>query len=225
MAVLKILNENQEWIEVPAIPGPEGQSAYDVAVSNGFQGTEEEWLDSLSNRKWKHLRDITINSSLKDIMSTAEGTGMIFSFSTDKNGKPFSCTEFFIVFAGRPAFTNDYYAPLCIANLENSDFSKINSTKQFETSIVSGDGANNAYSSGTIDIISNTVIKTVGSQIRYAADDYASYVADIHLSASTDGKELVPWTNLAIGIWDPGTQAMSTQYGFAEGSQFWIYGR
>lgn len=28
-------------------PGPEGDSAYEVAVANGFVGTEAEWLDSL----------------------------------------------------------------------------------------------------------------------------------------------------------------------------------
>ena len=27
--------------------GPEGKSAYEVAVENGFTGTEEEWLASL----------------------------------------------------------------------------------------------------------------------------------------------------------------------------------
>jgi hypothetical protein len=30
-----------------ALPGLAGQSAYDIAVANGFVGTEEEWLDSL----------------------------------------------------------------------------------------------------------------------------------------------------------------------------------
>lgn len=29
------------------IPGPQGKSAYQVAVDNGFEGTEEEWLESL----------------------------------------------------------------------------------------------------------------------------------------------------------------------------------
>lgn len=29
--------------------GPEGPSAYDVAVENGFEGTEEEWLASLAD--------------------------------------------------------------------------------------------------------------------------------------------------------------------------------
>lgn len=30
------------------IVGPSGQSAYDVAVFNGFEGTEQQWLDTLS---------------------------------------------------------------------------------------------------------------------------------------------------------------------------------
>jgi len=29
--------------------GEDGLSAYEVAVANGFEGTEEEWLDSLNN--------------------------------------------------------------------------------------------------------------------------------------------------------------------------------
>lgn len=29
-------------------PGADGDSAYEVAVANGFVGTEQEWLDSLS---------------------------------------------------------------------------------------------------------------------------------------------------------------------------------
>lgn len=31
----------------PGPTGPEGKSAYDLAVENGFVGTEQEWLDSL----------------------------------------------------------------------------------------------------------------------------------------------------------------------------------
>jgi hypothetical protein len=34
---------------VPGPRGPEGDSAYDVAVANGFEGTEQEWLDSLGS--------------------------------------------------------------------------------------------------------------------------------------------------------------------------------
>lgn len=32
------------------IPGPNGKSAYEVAISNGFVGTEEEWLASLKGK-------------------------------------------------------------------------------------------------------------------------------------------------------------------------------
>lgn len=34
--------------EDSTIPGPQGKSAYQIALDNGFEGTEEEWLDSLS---------------------------------------------------------------------------------------------------------------------------------------------------------------------------------
>lgn len=39
--------------------GPPGLSAYEVAVKNGFKGTEQEWLDSLK----AHYEDIPIVSS------------------------------------------------------------------------------------------------------------------------------------------------------------------
>lgn len=35
------------WENVGEIQGPEGKSAYDLAVQNGFVGTMEEWLESL----------------------------------------------------------------------------------------------------------------------------------------------------------------------------------
>ena len=35
----------KEWID--SITGVEGKSAYQVAVANGYSGTEEEWLNSL----------------------------------------------------------------------------------------------------------------------------------------------------------------------------------
>ncbi len=36
----------QEWLD--SLVGPQGDSAYEVAVENGFVGTEEEWLESLN---------------------------------------------------------------------------------------------------------------------------------------------------------------------------------
>lgn len=45
MAIIKILNEQTG--EYEELPVARGESAYEVAVRNGFEGTEEEWLESL----------------------------------------------------------------------------------------------------------------------------------------------------------------------------------
>lgn len=41
----------EEQIESGALSGPQGESAYDIAVKDGFKGTEEEWLASLKGPK------------------------------------------------------------------------------------------------------------------------------------------------------------------------------
>ena len=42
-------------------PGKDGKSAYEIAVENGFDGTEEEWLDSLKGEP-----GTTVYSELSD---------------------------------------------------------------------------------------------------------------------------------------------------------------
>ena len=37
-------------VKVTGIRGKEGKSAYDIAVENGYIGTEEEWLKSLKGK-------------------------------------------------------------------------------------------------------------------------------------------------------------------------------
>ena len=44
-----------------------GQSAYEVAVKNGYQGTEKEWLASLQGTDGKNGTDLTA----QDIYETA----------------------------------------------------------------------------------------------------------------------------------------------------------
>lgn len=48
-------------------PGADGKSAYEIAVDEGFQGTEEEWLeslqgppgsDSISDEEWAEINTI-----------------------------------------------------------------------------------------------------------------------------------------------------------------------
>lgn len=73
--------------------GKDGKSAYEIAVDNGFEGTEEEWLESLKGEKGGGSSDyITItrtfteNDTSKGIAS--KGTGAFSSSSA------FRCTEF-----------------------------------------------------------------------------------------------------------------------------------
>jgi hypothetical protein len=39
-------------------PGPPGKSAYEIAVANGYTGTETEWLDSLkaAGKRYEHTQ-------------------------------------------------------------------------------------------------------------------------------------------------------------------------
>ena len=49
--ILRIKDPNtDQWVEVPAIAGA---SAYQVAVSNGYSGTEDQWLESLKGEPGK----------------------------------------------------------------------------------------------------------------------------------------------------------------------------
>ena len=43
----KLGNGLTRWIDLPYLSGPPGASAYNVAVINGFSGTQAEWLTSL----------------------------------------------------------------------------------------------------------------------------------------------------------------------------------
>ena len=51
--ILNVLNkETGEYVGIPAITGEngkDGKSAYEIALDNGFEGTEEEWLESLKS--------------------------------------------------------------------------------------------------------------------------------------------------------------------------------
>lgn len=44
MAIIKVRDKDGNYIDIPAL---QGESAYDIAVRNGFVGTEQEWLESM----------------------------------------------------------------------------------------------------------------------------------------------------------------------------------
>lgn len=58
MSDRNIFNENQQIINQYAVKG-NGLSAYDVAVKQGFKGTEKAWLDSLAGRNGKDSNSTT----------------------------------------------------------------------------------------------------------------------------------------------------------------------
>lgn len=45
--ILKIKDKQGNEIPIDAIRGEPGKSAYELALDNGFVGTEDEWLKSL----------------------------------------------------------------------------------------------------------------------------------------------------------------------------------
>ena len=51
MALMKVRDKDGNIKPILAIKGEQGDSAYQIAQADGFDGTEEEWLDSLIGRK------------------------------------------------------------------------------------------------------------------------------------------------------------------------------
>lgn len=67
----------EEIIKAAADLVPPGKSAYEIAVDNGFEGTEEEWLDSLHS-----VAPGSVSfTDLKDIPTTLSGYGITDAIS------------------------------------------------------------------------------------------------------------------------------------------------
>ena len=50
-------NFETEFRSTQYVKGEDGESAYEIAVANGFEGTEQEWLDSLKGEPGKPGKD------------------------------------------------------------------------------------------------------------------------------------------------------------------------
>ena len=57
------------------VVGADGKSAYDIAVDNGFEGTEDEWLESLKGK----------DGVVIGYAPTVDGTTLVFEVATDGN--------------------------------------------------------------------------------------------------------------------------------------------
>jgi hypothetical protein len=60
--------------EFDGAAGTNGKSAYQVAVDNGYAGTEAEWLASLKGEKGDTGDNLTITGQVRDYQSSANGT-------------------------------------------------------------------------------------------------------------------------------------------------------
>lgn len=89
MSILKVKDPNGNIIDIPAI---RGYSAYQSAVANGFEGTEEEWLESLKGDPYELTED-DINTIYSEVM---QDIGPSFSnMNTRINGLESEHTEIY----------------------------------------------------------------------------------------------------------------------------------
>lgn len=65
---------NNTGTGTPGKDGKDGKSAYEMAVQNGFRGTEKEWLDSLQGEDGKGIDGAVINPDGELIVSYTDGT-------------------------------------------------------------------------------------------------------------------------------------------------------
>ena len=70
MAMIKVRAKDGNIIELPAL---NGESAYNIAVKNGFVGTEAEWVDSL---KGENGAIFTPSVSSEGILSWTNDKGL-----------------------------------------------------------------------------------------------------------------------------------------------------
>jgi len=61
-AILRLKDDRGNVYDVPAI---RGLSAYQIAVKNGFEGTEKEWLDSIEAIEGKSAYQIAVENGYK----------------------------------------------------------------------------------------------------------------------------------------------------------------
>ncbi len=79
-SVLKVRDENGIFIDIPAIRGRDGKSAYEQAVEGGYTGTEEEFITLLAS-----LHGIVPGADGKNIGQIQENLGLAYYTTYNKH--------------------------------------------------------------------------------------------------------------------------------------------
>lgn len=116
------INTVEEASSIMSIIGPPGASAYEVALANGFVGTEQEWLDSLQGSGTSGSGDVVGPSSAVDghlvVFDLTSGKlvkdgGLPFSGSyNDLTGKPILFSGDYNDLTGKPTLFSGLYSDL-----------------------------------------------------------------------------------------------------------------
>lgn len=67
--------------------GPQGDSAYEVAVSNGFEGTEQQWVDSLKGDKGESFTYEDFTSEQLESLKGQDGTDGVSVVDASSDGE------------------------------------------------------------------------------------------------------------------------------------------
>lgn len=148
---------------VPGPQGPQGDSAYEIAVDNGFTGTEQEWLDSLAADA-----DLIVPVSIKDesnqdfvtITKTGTGTARI---ATPQDDLSLRSARDITLFAGSDGPGNVYIgwgdavytpdSPNKVATIGDITDSHGNITFEGVKVIGAGEASGDGYGNGTIEVV------------------------------------------------------------------------
>ena len=70
----KLSFDGNELIEISDMQGENGKSAYEIAQEHGFEGSEEEWVESLKGKDGKSISAINADEENNLIITFNDGT-------------------------------------------------------------------------------------------------------------------------------------------------------
>ena len=108
-----------------AFPSKAGDSAYEVALKNGFKGTEQEWLASLEGAPGKDAENVDLSGYIEAPEVAAIGQTIMVK-EVDENGKPIAWVTAYLPDGIKTSFTTLWTGSLSegmiIANSSAKDY-------------------------------------------------------------------------------------------------------